>query len=238
MFSLAGIPYDIANEAGRFAHVDMPVRIGAWRGNAENHNLFFLETMIDEAAAHVGQDPLAYRLSLLNDDRSKAVLERAAELADWPSRGDERFMGVCFMHSKRNWKTRLAVVTEISLNDESEVRVENIICVADSGRVINPILARQNLEGGTLFGLNAAIEEEIEIENGAPIQQNFDQYSMLRLHRTPNVEVDIIEGGEEIGAFGEVATPAIAPSLGNALYAATGTRYRDLPFGRRGAAFA
>ena len=238
MFGLVGTPYAIPNEAGEYVAVPMPVRIGPWRGNNESHNLFFTETIIDEAAHAAGQDPLLYRRRLVEKDaRTIRVLDRAAELSGWAKSEPGRFKGVALMVSDRNWRCRLAHVVEVSLQS-NRPRIERVTCVCDSGLVINPTLARQNLEGGIVFGLSTAMREQITLAGGAPEQTNFDTYELLRIDETPEIVVELIQGSDEPGAFGEVASPAVAPALGNALFRAIGRRLRALPFAANGVRFA
>ncbi len=233
-FSLLGSDYGTEAEDGRYMPYLSPPRIGPWRGNMDNHNLLLIESLVDEAAHRLGRDPLEYRLSLIADERSRAVIKRAAELSGWEPGEANTSRGIAFMHNKNYWRSRLAVVVELQEQD-NRWRATTLYCVCDSGLVINPLLAKQNLEGGLLFGFSWALQEEITFTDGYPDQRNLYDYEMLRIDMAPRLVVEIIETGEEPGSFGEVATPVVPPALGNAIFAATGQRFRRIPFAKHGA---
>ena len=232
IFGLVGSAYGIPNEAGSYAVRPMPVRVGAFRGNAEVHNGFILESMVDEAAFLAGQDPVAYRRRMLaKDPRNVAVLDRVAKMANWGV-GQNRAMGVAF-HTSDFYKCRLAVIVEVSSSLEG-MKVKNIFAACDSGLVINPKLARQCIEGGLLFGLSNALYEEITLKDGAPEQTNFNSYRILRMNETPDVFVEVMSVGEEPGSFGEVGTFSVGVALSNAIFVSTGQRMRTQPFVKHG----
>jgi isoquinoline 1-oxidoreductase subunit beta len=237
LLSLVGSSYGIPNEAGEYVLVEHPVRIGPFRGNNETHNTFLLESMIDEAAQVAGIDPLEYRRRLLaKDHRSVAVLDRAAQLAGWGKAGPGRFQGLAFYQSEF-YRCRLATIVELSQTKQG-LKVERAIGVCDSGLTINPNLAKQCIEGGMIFGLSNAMYEQITLAGGAPEQQNFDEYQLLRIDAAPDVVCEIISVGEEPGSFGEVGTMPIGTALGNAIAAATGKRVRAQPYAANGVNFA
>lgn len=231
--SLLGSDYGIEDEDGSYVPYLSPPRIGPWRGNMDNHNLLLIESLIDEAAHHLGRDPLEYRLSLVTDARSRAVIERVAELSSWGSEENNTWRGIAFLHNKTYWRSRVAVVVELQQQDD-RLRAAKLYCVCDSGLVVNPLLAKQNLEGGLLFGFSWAVLEETTFSDGYPDQRNFYDYEMLRIDMAPRLVVEIIETGDEPGSFGEVATPVVPPALGNAIFAATGQRFRRIPFAKHG----
>ena len=109
------------------------------------------------------------------------------------------------------------------------MRVEKVVAAVDPGEVINPAIARDQVEGGIIYGLSAALYGNITIDKGRVVQTNFSDYRMVRMATAPRIEVYFIESGEAIGGMGEVGTPAIAPALCNAIFAATGQRIRRLP---------
>ena len=122
----------------------------------------------------------------------------------------------------------VAQVAEISIANNA-VRVHRVVCAVDCGWGINPDTIRAQIEGGTIYGLTAALYGEITIRNGQAVQSNFANYRMLRMNEAPEVEVHIVESTEAPGGIGEVSTPVIAPAVANAVYAATGKRLRRLP---------
>jgi isoquinoline 1-oxidoreductase beta subunit len=123
----------------------------------------------------------------------------------------------------------VAQVAEVSIGADGAVRVHRVVCAVDCGWVINPDSVKAQIEGGTLFGLTAALYGEITIRNGQAVQSNFNNYPMLRMNEAPEVEVHIVSSTEAPGGIGEAATPVIAPAVANAIYAATGKRIRRLP---------
>jgi isoquinoline 1-oxidoreductase beta subunit len=232
IFGLVGSAYGIPNEAGSYAVTPMPVRVGAFRGNAEVHNGFILESMVDEAAFMAGQDPLAYRRRMLaKDPRNVAVLDRVAKMAGWGT-GHDRAMGVAF-YTSDFYKCRLAVIVEVT-NSPDGLKVKNIFAACDSGLAINPKLARQCIEGGLIFGLSNALYEEITLKDGAPEQTNFNSYRVLRMNEAPDVFVEVMSVGDDPGSFGEVGTFPVGVALSNAIFVSTGQRMRTQPFVKHG----
>lgn len=231
---LADCPYRIEQRATESVEVTPPVRVGFWRSTSNSRNTFFLESFMDELAHAAGQDPYRFRRALLaHDPRAVAVLDPAADLGGWhrpATRGAA--LGIAFYHAPR-WLTRVAAVVALSAGERG-LHIERIVCVADSGLVVNPNLARAQLEGGIVYGLNAALYGEITLENGHVQQSNFHDYRLLRIGEVPPIAVHIIEGDEAPGSFGEIGVPAVAPALANAVFAATGKRIRNLPISREG----
>ncbi len=221
--------------AARIAHrtVESPVTMGIWRSVAHSQNAFFTESFIDEVAAAAGQDPVAYRAALLAADaRHLRVLHRAAELAQWdlapPAAPDgaKRARGIAI---HRSFGTIVAQVAEVSVAGDAQIRVHRVVCAVDCGIAVNPNLVRQQIEGGIVFGLSAALDGEITIVHGQVQQSNFDGYAPLRIDEAPLIEVEIIPSSEAPGGVGEPGTPPIAPAIANAVFALTGRRLRDLP---------
>ena len=120
-------------------------------------------------------------------------------------------------------------MAEISISKRGKIKVHNIIFVADCGQIINPNLARQQVEGSILFGLNAVLKGEINAKNGEIIQSNFDDYPMMKLKETPKIKIHFIQSQESPAGIGEIGTPLIGPVVANAVFAASGKRLRRLP---------
>jgi isoquinoline 1-oxidoreductase subunit beta len=231
-------PYRIPNKFTDYVATPNHLRIGAWRGTSNSHNTFFLEAFIDEVAAAAGKDAFEFRRSMLQHDaRSLAVLDKARELSDWGQLLSDRWRGMAYLQAGR-WSTRVAEVVELSRRLDGALTIEKITVVVDSGLVVNPALARQNLVGGVIFGLGAALFGDIEIEKGAVVQSNFHDYRLLRLTEVPRIDVHLIESDDKPGSFGEVSLPPLAPALVNAVFAATGKRVRSLPIIKAGVNFA
>jgi len=227
-------PYEWPN--ARIGHeiVDLPVPIGFWRSVGHSHQAFFKESFLDEAAAAVGRDAVAFRQSLLkNHPRHRAVLDRAAALAGWGTAlapapdGAKKARGVALHQS---FGSIVAQVIEASVTADGRIRAHRVVCVVDCGLPVNPNLIRQQMESAIVFGLSAALRGEIVIEKGRVRQSNFHDQGIVRIDECPQIETDIMASSELPGGVGEVGTPPVAPALANALFALTGQRLRSLPF--------
>jgi len=225
--------YAVANVRMAYAPVELPLPFGIWRSVAHSQNAFFTECFIDEAAALAARDPIEFRSSLLQDQpRMRRVLERAAVLSEWhrppaPAADGAAVARGVALH--RSFGSVVAQVAEVSLGPEREIRVQRVVCVLDCGTAVNPNLIRQQVEGGVIFGLTAALHGEITLERGVVQQRNFDRYPLLRMSQCPLIETDILASDAPPAGIGEVATPPIAPAVANALFPLTGRRLRALP---------
>ena len=245
-FGLPGVPLDKTASEGAFdqgyeypaarighAIVELPVPVGFWRSVGHSHQAFFGECFMDEVAHAAGKDPVAFRLALLTSHAKQArVLQRVAELSAWatpmapPAAGIRVGRGIALHDS---FGSTVAQVVEVAVDAQNAFRVTRVFCVIDCGFPVNPNHIRQQVEGGILFGLTAALHGEITIENGRVKQGNYDTYQLVRMQNTPVIEVDIIPSTEHPTGVGEPPVPPLAPALANALFAATGQRLRTLP---------
>ena len=221
------IPYDIANQFIHFADSKTHVPLGAWRSVDHTQHGFFTESFIDELAHAANADPWEYRRSLLGHrPRELAVLDMAANKANWGTplpQGHGRGIAL-----QKSFNSIVAQVVEVSLT-QNKLRVERVVCAIDAGFAITPDGLIAQMESGIIYGLTAALYGEITIHRGAVAQSNFSDYEILRYDESPLIETHIINSGEAIGGAGEPGTPAIAPALVNAIFAATGRRIRELP---------
>jgi isoquinoline 1-oxidoreductase beta subunit len=224
---LFDLPYGVPNQ--RMAHVATQhhVPIGFWRSVGHSHNAFFSESFIDELAHAALQDPVAYRLALLKDSpRHAAVLQLAAQQADWGSplpAGHAR--GVALHES---FGSVVAQVAEVSLEGGAP-RVHRVVCAVDCGVPVNPNIIAQQMEGGVIFGLTAALHGRIDIVDGQVQQHSFPDYPLLGLKDVPAIETHIVPSTLPPSGMGEPGVPPIAPAVANALFALTGQRLRELP---------
>jgi isoquinoline 1-oxidoreductase beta subunit len=225
----APAPYPIANLFVDYVHQEAPgIVIGWWRGVASTHNIFVVESFMDELAVAAKMDPLEYRRSQLSTaPRVQAVLDLATEKAGWgqplpPRHG--RGVSVQFTYG-----SCLAQVAEVEVATNGQVRVHRVVCAVDCGIVVNPDTVKAQMEGGIMFGLSAALFNEITIRNGRVEQSNFHDYRMLRIDEAPIIDVYLVKSAEPPGGLGEAATVGAAPALTNAIFAATGIRIRTLP---------
>jgi isoquinoline 1-oxidoreductase subunit beta len=159
--------------------------------------------------------------------RARAVLELAAEKAEWEQPLPERVGRGVALQSV--FATYMAQVAEVEVSKDGAVRVRRVVCAVDCGTVINPDIVRAQIEGAIMFGVTAALYGEITLKDGRVEQANFDTYQILRMNEAPAVDVHIVRSFEPPGGMGEPGTSAVVPAVTNAIFAATGKRLRKLP---------
>jgi isoquinoline 1-oxidoreductase beta subunit len=190
--------------------------------------VFVTESFMDELAAAAKQDPVAYRLALLDKTpRAKAVLALAAEKAGWgqtlPPRSGR---GIAIQHA---FASTMAMVAEVEVAKDGTVRVRRVVCAVDCGIVVNPDTVQAQVQSAAMFGITAALYGEITLKDGRVQQSNFDNYQILRMNEAPSVDVHIVPSQEAPGGMGEAGTSLIVPAVANAIFAATGQRLRKMP---------
>jgi isoquinoline 1-oxidoreductase beta subunit len=226
----ATIAYDIPNIDVELATTKTGVPVLWWRVVGSSHTTFAVETFIDEVAHAAGKDPFAFRRDLLKSEpRMKAVLELAADKAGWSSgplpKGKGRGIAV-----GEAFKTYVAQVAEVTVDDAGRVTVDRVVCAVDCGIPINPDVIAAQMEGGIGFGLGAVMFGAITLNNGRVEQGNFNNFRVLRINEMPKVEVHIVQSAEAPTGVGEPGVAPIGPAVANAIFAATGTRIHILPF--------
>jgi len=226
--------YDIpAIQIEYVRHEEPVLNTGFWRGVGPTHNIFVMESFVDELAAAAKADPVEYRRALLGKaPRARAVLDLAAEAAGWgrPLRTG-RGRGVALLYSQ--WGSYLAEVAEVEVSNAGEVRVHRVVCAVDCGTMINPDIVKAQIESGINFGVSAALWGEITLKNGRVEQSNFHNYRVLRMSEAPAIEVHLVRNNEAPGGIGEPGTAVTGPALANAVFAVTGKRLRALPLERQ-----
>jgi isoquinoline 1-oxidoreductase beta subunit len=224
----ADMPYAIPALEVDWHNVRSPVTTLWWRSVGHTHTAQAVEVMIDELASAAGQDPLAFRLSLLPDrPRHQAVLRLAAEKAGYGERLPAgRGRGIAVHES---FDSFVAMVADVSVAPGG-VKVDRLVVAVDCGIVINPDIVVAQIEGGAGFGLGAALRNKITLTEGVVDQSNFDSYEPLRITDMPVIEVHIVKSDAPPTGIGEPGVPPVAPAVANAIFAATGKRLRSLPF--------
>jgi isoquinoline 1-oxidoreductase beta subunit len=222
-------PYDIPAHRVSWVRHEPPGLVTTWwRGVGPAHNIFVVESFIDELAYAAQQDPVAFRKKLLaNNPRTLRVLELAAEKAGWGaplSQGVGRGIMVA-----NTFGSFLSLVCEAEVTSGGGIRLRRLVAALDCGQAINPDSVKAQIEGGLIFGMTAALYGEITFEKGRVQQSNFNNYRMLRMDETPSIEVHLVESSEKPGGIGETGTAAAFPAIANAVFAATGKRLRRLP---------
>jgi isoquinoline 1-oxidoreductase beta subunit len=222
-------PYALPNIHVDYVRVEPPgIPTAFWRGVGPTHNVFVVESFIDELAALAKQDPVAYRRALLgHNPRALGVLNLATEKAGWGGplpAGRGRGVSLQFAFG-----TYLSQVAEVEVATDGSIKVHRIVCAVDCGLAVNPDTIAAQMEGGSIFGLTAALRGAITLKNGRVEQSNFHDYLPMRIDDVPVVETHLVKSAEPPGGIGEAPTAAVGPAVANAIFAATGKRIRTLP---------
>ena len=224
--------YDLPMMDGRLHSPTLPVRPLWWRSVGNTHTAYVMETMMDKLAQAAGQDPLAFRLALLDKNaRAANVLRLVADKAGWGKPMPPGSAQGIALHE--SFGTTVAQVAEVTLKD-GKVRVDRVFCAVDCGVAVNPDVIRAQMEGGIGFALGALYYSEIEVKAGRAVQRNFDQYRALRIYEMPAVEVLIVPSTAAPTGVGEPGVPPLAPAVANAVLRAGGPAVTRLPFARAG----
>ncbi len=210
-----------------------PVRTSALRGLGALPNVYAIESMLDELAARVGEDPVAYRLSILSEPRARRLVELVTERANWSKRGPAgtgKGLGLGFARYK-NRAAYAAVVAAVTV--EETVRVDRVWCVADAGLVVNPDGARNQLEGGIVQAVSWTLKEQVLLDDQGIASLNWDSYPILRFSEVPEMQVELVDGaGNPSIGVGECSVGPAAAAIGNAVAHALGVRIHDMPLTR------
>ena len=224
-------PYAIPNLTVDHFPVTLPIPTGPWRSMAHSHNCFFIESFIDELAHKAGVEPLSYRMQMLvGQTRLARCLMGVATMAGWDGGASGSSKGLA-CHSMRG--SHIAIIAS-ARTAETGVRVDRISAMVDCGRLINPDLARQQIEGGIVFGLAQALGASTEFEQGLPTVRRLRDINLPQLADIPEITVEFIRSDEAPGGVTEIGVPAVAPAVANALFSAAGVRLRELPLLSRG----
>ena len=242
----SNLPYRVANQRFESKGIRPGVRVGWMRSVCNIFNAFGANVFVDEMATMARIDPIEYRLQLMGDtkapfdvpgmqapeghamdrDRLRRVMEEVRELSAWElPRAPGRGLGFAVHHSFRSY---VATVLEVSVEGNT-VNVHDAWVALDCGTYINPDSCKGQMEGAVVFGLSLALHGQISMHEGAVTQSNFHDYPVLRMNECPNVAVSLIDSTELPAGVGEPGVPPVAPALVNAIYDATGNRYRSLP---------
>jgi isoquinoline 1-oxidoreductase beta subunit len=226
---LANNPYQIANTKVECALKNTHIPVAFWRSVGASQNAFAIESFIDEMAHAAGRDPYQFRRAMLGSrpDWIK-VLDTVVENSNWGrSLGPGRAQGLAIHEC---YGTIVGEVAEITISPQGALKVDRITLAADSGHVVNPLGFAEQMEGGVIFALTAALYGKVTVKNGVPEQGNFDTYPMVRLAQAPKIDVHFaMTGGKKWGGAGEPGGAPTAAAVCNAIFALTGKRIRSLP---------
>jgi isoquinoline 1-oxidoreductase beta subunit len=222
--------YAVPAQQVDYVRMQSGFEVGAWRGIAAGYTKFAVETVIDEIADLKRLDPLEMRMTMLaKHPRAINVLQTVAQMANWKQkRPDGRALGLAYSDSL---ETFTAAVVEVSLDAASgQIRVHHVWAAVDPGTVVQPKNVSAQMEGALIFGLGAALREQINLKNGEPQETNFDSYQVLRMSENPPIDVKVISTNNPPTGIGEAGVPVVAPAIANAVAKLTGgKRLRQLP---------
>ncbi len=225
--TFSDMPYEVPNQQVDYAMRNGHVPVGFWRAPGQQ-NGYYRECFIDELAQAAGRDPLDYRRAMLKpDDRNRLVLEAVAKAAGWGSplpAGVHRGVAVV-----DGFGSYAAMVAEVSVSAGGEPTVRRIVVAVDSGYVVNPDTCRAQAESNVVYGLGAILYQRNNVKDGRVVESNFHDFRLPRIAEMPVVETVLVPTGGFWGGHGEPAILPLAPSVCNAIFAATGKRVRSLP---------
>jgi isoquinoline 1-oxidoreductase beta subunit len=225
--------YDIEHSRVVSRRVKLPFLTASWRGLGLLPNTFARESFMDELACAAGADPIEFRLRHLPDTplgvRYKNALKRVREISNWgapPDKDRPTAKGAAFcLHSG----TVAAQVAEVAVEDGA-LKVLRVWAAVDPGFAVNPDGARAQIQGAIVMGLSSVFHEKITFHEGLAAERNFHQYRLLSIAETPDIHVELLTSSDTPSGMGEVGVGPIAAAVGNALFALTGKRIRELPF--------
>ena len=219
--------YQIPNQLVDWHQLDVAIPVGFWRAPYANSNTFATESFIDELAHAAGQDPVAFRLAMLEPgSRPRNVLERVAKLAKWGEPlANGHAHGVAMGQWDEGW---IAMVGEISMPN-GKLKVHKMLASVDVGQPLNIDGLEQQVPSAMIYALSAALGGKITFADGGAVQKNFNDFTVLHMVDSPEFVIDIVRTTEKSHGAGEIGTPCVAPVLANAIFALNGKRIRTLP---------
>jgi isoquinoline 1-oxidoreductase beta subunit len=223
--------YQVPNQHIEARGVSHGIRLKHWRGVGHVFNVYAIESFVDEMAAAERMDPLQFRFERMNiSQRARACFEKVAQMSDWKApRPQGRALGVSI--SERSGSLG-AGVAEISLDRASgKITVHKAWLAVDGGLVVQPEMARANVESGILYGLSSVLHERVTMKDGVVQQTNFHDYHVLRMSDLPELmEVAFVERDAPPSGLGEIGNPWVAAAVANAFHKLTGKRLYHMPF--------
>ena len=223
------LPYGIPHFALDHHPADIGFPTGQLRGGAHGATTFFTECFMDELAKASGIEPFSFRMGMLGSTpRLAACLSKVTAKGGWQGGEAGSGQGIA-CHMMRG--SFVAVLAEAHMGEDARVRVTKLVCVADMGRVINPDLARQQIEGGLLYGMGIATGAPVSVHRGMASPKRLGDLHLPQLATMPEIDVELIVSNEPPGGASDIAVPPVAPAIANALFAGGGGRFRSLPLG-------
>jgi len=223
--------YQVPNQHIEARGVSHGIRVKHWRAVGHVFNVFAIESFVDEMAVAEGMDPIDFRLQRMAvSPRARACFEQVARMCDWKApRPPGRALGLSI--SERSGSLG-AGVAEISLErDSGKIRVHKVWLAIDGGLVVQPEMARRNIESGVVYGLSSVLYERVTVKNGVVEQSNFHDYHVMRMSDMPEtIEIAFVERDAPPSGLGEIGNPWVGAAVANGFHRLTGKRLRHLPF--------
>ena len=228
--------YEIPSQRVDFHLLKIGAPTSVLRTTGYGPNIFAVESFVDELSMQARRDPYQFRRELLKDERALKVLATVAEKAGWKRRAAKGVgRGIAYAEA---FRTHIAHVVELSVRS-GLVKIHRVTCVIDCGVALDPEICKNSIEGGTVWGLGAAFKSAISFRDGRTVESNFHDFQIPHMYETPPIEVHIVNSSTRgMGGTGEVGPVTLIPAVTNALFAATGIRYRTLPLSRHGLSLA
>jgi isoquinoline 1-oxidoreductase beta subunit len=220
--------YDVPNQLVEQVYEDTGMRTMPLRGIGVTANKYATEAFVDEIAVKRGLDPVVFRLQLLkNEPRGRAVVERAAQMAQWGRKRDGRGLGFAYINYSNSL---LAGVAEISLDRATgEITLHDFWCTIDCGIPVHPDNVVAQTQSSIVYGLGLALSERITMKNGVVEQSNFNDYLVTRMTHAPAIHIEVIATDNAPTGVGQMATPLVAPAIKSAVAQLTGVHLRETP---------
>ena len=225
---LVNSDYAFENFDYKWSEIETNIPGGSWRSVGHSITGFFVESIVDEIAHKLKQDPIAFRKKYLaKSPRHIAVLNEVEKMSGWGKRKLPKghSLGVA-VH--KSFGSVVAEVAEVSL-EGGTIKVHNVYCAGHCGTAVNPDGIKAQMEGGVIFALSAALFGEITYDKGQVEQSNFHDYQVVRMSESPDIQVKIIKSNDKPTGVGEPGVPPLAAAVANALFTASGKRVRQLP---------
>jgi isoquinoline 1-oxidoreductase beta subunit len=223
--------YEVPNQHIESRGVSHGIRLKHWRGVGHVFNVFAIESFVDEMAVAANMDPVDFRIQkMAMTPRARACFEKVVQMSDWKApRPEGRALGISISERSRSLG---AGVAEISLDRASgKIRVHKAWVAVDGGVIVQPEMARANVESGILYGLSSVLHERVTMKDGVVEQSNFHDYHLLRMSDVPEtMEVAFVERDAPPSGLGEIGNPWVAGAVANAFYRLTGKRLKHMPF--------
>ena len=222
-------PYSIPSVAVEHATAEIGIETGLWRGGAHSYTAFFTECFIDELSRRTGIEPFSFRMQMLGSNpRLARCLSTATTIGGWDGGPPGSGIGIA-CHSA--FGSHIALLVEIEIGPDQQPRVLRAVAAVDCGRVVNPEIVKQQIEGGIAHGISGAIGNPLRIEDGRPAARTIAELGLPTLAASPEVTVEIMPSEEDPGGVTELGVPAAGPAVANAYFSLTGRRPRTLPIG-------